>query len=363
MFLIRYEDGDVSPFFRGTAEDYTEIYSQTYIAVKKKFGNDTAQVRLGLAMGANEFSSEVLQRLEVKRQEAQVQNSNNNQDQVALDIDFIDVHVYSDVPNTLPYRVYGKPMTATAGNYEGMLARYGFLSSTPISFGEWSRSIPRYATDGPGAAFLACGLMYMNQMTKGNSNGAHNVEGGFVYSAQKVWDGVTGLDLNAAVVWNMWGGMVADTPVMLETTGDVGIQDQLCAVAGMSIATQGAASTAHDGSSVVVFYGHYKQSMQKGKGEKETTLPKSVVTVELKNIPWSTWTWSQQDNTEPAMLVEAAAGSGAGSDATLTLMVHGNSLGKLVLLNAADGACNQDVCGSSIPDGFRQRGNRVYPDE
>ena len=305
-----YEDEDLSPFFQGTPADYAGIYTATYRAAKARFAS---RVRVGLALGNNEFSTLVLKDLQ----------------QENVGVDFVDVHVYADDPAALPYRVWAKD----SGGVEGMLVAHGFAATTPITLGEWSRSIPRYATDGPGAAFLACGLIHMNAMTATNSGGKHNVERGFVYSASKVWDGLSPTDHNAAVVWNTWGDLVNKNSAMVEVAGTK-LDGHLQAVAGMSDPRRVLDPAEH---SVVVVYAHYEQSMSRGRGEKEKTLPRRAVKVEINNLPWANWTWTQADNTAPAELVPAAAGTGGGPSGFLTLMVHGNSFGTLVI-RPADGA-------------------------
>ena len=84
-----------------------------------------------------------------------------------------------------------------------LLLTAGFNPKTRLQIGEWSRSIGLdYAQDGPGAAYVACGLGYLDAMAPANSGGAHAVGSAMLYSVQKVWDGTandqtSSPDLNA----------------------------------------------------------------------------------------------------------------------------------------------------------------------
>jgi hypothetical protein len=136
----------------------------------------------------------------------------------------------------------------------------------------------------------------------------HNVEQGFAYSAGKIWNGNLNenSDVNAAVLWQTWGRMVATTPTMIKTAG-VRVDDKMCVVAGKFEPTL---SPLLQDQQITVLYGHYEQSRFKNNGEDEKTLPRRAITVELKNLPWTSWSWSQQDNTAPAALVVNATGVG-----------------------------------------------------
>ena len=85
-----------------------------------------------------------------------------------------------------------------------------FPRSTPVLLGEWSRFIPAYAMDGPGAAFLACCLMSLNGMHP--SNGPHFVEDSFVFAAGKIWKGFTegAPNEHAGVLWEVWQDLHAN---------------------------------------------------------------------------------------------------------------------------------------------------------
>ena len=100
----------------------------------------------------------------------------------------------------------------------GSLVAAGFPRSTPILLGEWSRFIPAYAMDAPGAAFLACCLVGLNSLHPANS--PHFVEDSFVFAAGKLWDGKApnAPNLHAGVLWQTWHDLQTKSPRMLNTT-------------------------------------------------------------------------------------------------------------------------------------------------
>lgn len=165
-------------------------YSATYMAVysraKAQFGD---AVQIGIALSAAQpFSRTVL---------ADLKGNGSS-------FDFVDNHQYPNTPSALPWSIYGRP----AMNIEYALEEAGFERTTRISIGEWSRSIGlNYATDGPGAAFVACGLTYLNAMTSANSGGAHNVADAYLFAASKIWTASSATqwqDRPAAAVLDWW---------------------------------------------------------------------------------------------------------------------------------------------------------------
>ena len=258
---------------------------------------------------------------------------------------------YPDVPSALKYQIYGKP---GRGNLEEMLEDHGFDPGTRVQLGEWSRSIgldyatdcvvtklhsafkvqkrmcaasdgdiptqrlvTAQATDGPGAAWLACGLGYLHGMGIDQSAGAHNVDQAYVYASPKLWDG-SGGDLNAATIWTWWGRQMAgkgEVPVAGTRSPEFGDDDDLCAVAG------------RDAEALTVVVAQY-EPVAGAPNTKPSTGACFDLAVALENVPWAEWTWTQYSNVAPAKLASVAWGSAAG-DATLHLKMHGNAFSTL----------------------------------
>ena len=82
-------------------------------------------------------------------------------------IDHVDIHMYGDSPLQLPWQVYAAPPDDDGpANWEDYFESVGLPRSTPIILGEWSRRIPHYAVDGPGGAYIMCGLSLLADMAE-----------------------------------------------------------------------------------------------------------------------------------------------------------------------------------------------------
>jgi hypothetical protein len=205
-------------------------------------------------------------------------------------------------------KIYAGPSGSTL---EGMLEDTGWPKDTPLLIGEWSRSIGQdYAQDVPGAAFLACGLVHLNDMGKHNSRGLHNIEQAFVYASSKVWAGEGGAcaDLNAAMLWNVWSKMavgellepkVASTPHMLDvvlqlaepTPQSQAPTDELCALAGRT-----AEGTTNAAPAINVLLGHYRGT---SGTSNPSILSPFALTVDIISLPWGSagrWAWEHYVN-------------------------------------------------------------------
>ena len=91
-------------------------------------------------------------------------------------IDHVDIHMYGDSPLQLPWQVYAAPPDDDGpANWEDYFESVGLPRSTPIILGEWSRRIPHYAVDGPGGAYIMCGLSLLADMAE-QPSGLHHIK-------------------------------------------------------------------------------------------------------------------------------------------------------------------------------------------
>ena len=156
------ELGGDCPFWTGSARQYAELYAAVYRAIMPEFG---AAVRIGAAvngalsqeqcppLGASVFDHcfdwHILTNISV----------------LGVPLDFAEFHWYGRKPALLPQILVAEGARALGKlSLEGSLVAAGFPRSTPILLGEWSRFIPVYAMDAPGAAFLACCLVGLNRL-------------------------------------------------------------------------------------------------------------------------------------------------------------------------------------------------------
>ena len=256
-----------------------------------------------------------------------------------------------------------------------LLLTAGFNPKTRLQIGEWSRSIGLdYAQDGPGAAYVTCGLGYLDAMAPANSGGAHAVGSAMLYSVQKVWDGTandptSSPDLNAATVFNWWARMVGAQHV--STAGsrqpypigpDPSSKDELCVFAARHQPGRGGTRLPGDAAGersggatdeVLAIIAHYQ-------AVDTTTKPKTGpcfdLTVQLRGVPYARWTWTQYANDVDKKLPAVAWGHGSGPTASLALQMHGNSYSTLAIAPSTGlgGARHR----SELPEGARSDG---YP--
>ena len=287
------------------------MYAAVYRAIKPAFG---AEVRIAVSGGNSNFTRDVLTAL---------------RGESGVGVDMLDVHIYPDQPSAIPWRIYGRPDLSV----ESMLEETGWDRGTPIQLGEWSRSIGlNYAFDGPGAAFVACGLAHINAL--GATNSEHNVELSYLFAASKIWDGTRpeSPDINAATVFNWWHQMSAPTgtgaaagpPRMLATTGtDFTSQSARTTGAELTVVAADRTVDTGGGGEVLVLVSQYT------KGPTDVTPPSTLacfdLAVTVSNVPWDRWTWTQYANEAGAALAAVAWGCGTGPNATLALQMHGNS--------------------------------------
>jgi hypothetical protein len=93
-----FEEKDLSPFWVGTSTEYEAMYYAVYKEIKITRGySDTTKVRVGAAIGANDFSKEFLTRVKA-RPSSDLAN-----------IDFVDVHMYPEIPSAILWKLYAKP--------------------------------------------------------------------------------------------------------------------------------------------------------------------------------------------------------------------------------------------------------------
>ena len=233
--------------------------------------------------------------------------------QPRIDLDWVDLHMYPTVPSNIPWQTVAKP-ARLGGSLVSKLKEHGYAETTPIVVGEWSRSIGlNYAIDAPGAAFIACGLIYMNDMTMhnsrnsgGNGGTTTNVEQAFLFSASKVWDGgykeattTNAPDLNAATVLNWWNRMVKLGPSAVRIDNLSGARykteghtDEICAVAA---GTHGDANGGTNGE-VLMMISHYEESQSGIMNDKVPVLDCFSIDVVLADVPWDEWEWTQYAN-------------------------------------------------------------------
>ena len=305
---------DSSPFYCKSPVEYGQMYGAIWKRNKQLYGN---KINIGIATDRGDYSKVIYQYLQKNK----------------LNFDFIDTHIYSETPSLLPWNIHKFQKKGGGGDsLEDTIASYGFPSNSRIQIGEWSRTIPMYAQDIPGAAYVACGFIYLNEMTFRNSNGMHNVANPYLYSIQKIWDGSANdpnkaPDLNAATALNWWRRMVGG--VHLTTSGgrkpypmgdDKTVKDEVCTLAAEK----------KENKEILVLLSHY-QSI--GKNKKPEVGACFQMTVELKNIPYKTWSWTQYENIVETVLPVVNYGHGSGSSETLQLEMHGNSFSTLVIMN------------------------------
>jgi hypothetical protein len=294
-----YEGSD-SPFWCRPAGDFATLYRATYARLSSEFGS---RIRVGLPLALNNFSTDLLRML----------RGNGSS------FDFVDHHVYAPAPSVIMWQVFARPER----NLEKEIAAAGFPASTPINIGEWSRSIGLgYAQDPPGAAFLTCGLIYLNALGQAGDGafGTHHVEQAYVFAAEKVWDGRTpgAPDLNAGRVWQAWSQMVGLAEVA--TSGGrypAGVDpahsgDDLCI-----LAAGGAGAN-----ELTVLVSHYKAD---GTSQRPTTLPAFPLNLALHGLPWPVWKWEQWGDVQQGSLRMLASGQQNGTQAALHLEMSGNA--------------------------------------
>ncbi|QDZ25513.1 hypothetical protein HOP50_17g80550 [Chloropicon primus] len=305
------EHSDYAFYCKGP-DDYAAMYIAVWNKAKAKFGN---RIRIGAALGLDDFSRTVV---------AQLKASN-------VGMDFVDHHSYPNTPSAIPYQVHVKP---GGYNMEDIMAEGGFSKTTPIILGEWSRSIGlNYALDGPGASFIAASLIYIDDMGLQRSGGVHNVEQAYLFSSQKVWDGLKpdAPDLNAATVLNWWRDMVG-RPAMPSTGGRMPTattNDEL------AVLMAGPKAEGKDSNDALALIAHYEADKQKPSRVLPTTGLPFDLQVNLEGIPWQDFKWTQYAKApKAASLVEVASGKGKGPKVTLGLKMNRNSFSTLRVENA-----------------------------
>jgi hypothetical protein len=302
--------GSSSPFYCRGPYEYASMYNAVWRRAKAEFG---ASIAIGAAVGLDDFTRTALSAI--------VGNGSS--------ANFVDIHIYPSTPSAIPYRIHAKPQR---GNLEDMLEDSGLSRTTRVQVGEWSRSIGLdYATDGPGAAFIGCGLVYLDGMTPANSGGAHAVADAFLYAAGKVWEGGQpgSPDMNAATVLNWWGGRMAGG-LHLATSGARmpsaahPNSDDLAVAA----AARGGDANGDATSEVNALIAHYMIEPST-PNVKPPTLACFDLSIDLQHVPWTRWSWTQYANVAPGALAAVAWGNGTGTSASLALQMHGNSYSTL----------------------------------
>ena len=309
------DDDAPTPFYCRSPGTYASMYAAIWSRVKPMFGD---RVNIGVSLDRSNYSKAVVKYL-----------SGNGSS-----FDFIDTHFYYNTPSKMPWSVHKTTASGTGGvSLETMLHDAGFDSKTRLQIGEWSRQIPWYAQDIPGAAYVACGLAYLNEMTLSNSGGEHNVGSAHIFSVQKVWDGHANnasnvTDLNAATIFNWWARMVGATH--LATTGarqpypmgtDPTNLDEMCVLAAR-----------HGNDEILAVFSHYYAP---SKTIRPTIGPCFALTVEVSGITWPEWTWTQYSNDQMGVLPAVAHGNSSGASASLALCARSNSFSTLRIAPAA----------------------------
>jgi len=127
-------------------------------------------------------------------------------------IDHVDIHMYGDSPLQLPWQVYAAPPDDDGpANWEDYFESVGLPRSTPIILGEWSRRIPHYAVDGPGGAYIMCGLSLLADMAE-QPSGLHHIKMACLFSVGKIWSGATQAPQNptlGGVAMHVYGEQLA----------------------------------------------------------------------------------------------------------------------------------------------------------
>ena len=312
------------PFWTGTAAEYASLYAKTRSAIRAEFG----AVRVGAAVnsalarscapghGHQCFDWHIL----------------GNISALGEPIDFVEFHFYGRSPQQFAWNIWQRPGELSL---EGSLLEAGFPRKTPILLGEWSRFIPAYAMDAPGAAFLGCCLASFNSMHPANS--AHALEDAFVFAAGKVWDGKTAgaPNLNAGVLWQAWDELVKGTPHLLQSTVTLAGPDW--GHAAVASADGGRANSgccelhvvaASDGKAAVsVFVANYNTTVGGGGRVPSIGAPHELL-LRVANLPCARVAWKQltqqQDGRQPVLAV-AAQGSAAGPHFQQAVTVRGNA--------------------------------------
>ena len=307
-----FEEKDLSPFWVGTSTEYEAMYYAVYKEIKITRGYvDTTKVRVGAAIGANDFSKEFLTRVK-----ARPSSENAN-------IDFVDVHMYPEIPSAILWKLYAKP-AAKGYSIETLLEETGFSKTLPILIGEWSRQIPWYSMDIPGAAFVASSLNHLNNMHA--TNGNHNVECAFLYAVQKLCNGqeTDCPDLNSATIMNWWGRMSKTNTIKLVTTGghlpsktsNDANGDELTVLAGIN------------GDELYVLISHYEGVNAQTKPNVGECFDAKI---SLSNIPYEKWSWTHYANVINTKLTAVHWGCGAGALKEISVQQHENSFSAIVI--------------------------------
>ena len=346
------------PFWVGTARQYAQLYSATYRAIKPVFGDS---VRIGAAVNSALSQHDCHHNGRKGTDHCFDWNILGNISQLAVPIDFVEFHWYGKQPVQLTWNLIGRgagapPNTGGALSLEDSLVAADFPRSTPVLLGEWSRFIPAYAMDGPGAAFLACCLMSLNGMHP--SNGPHFVEDSFVFAAGKIWKGFTegAPNEHAGVLWEVWQDLHAKTPRLLNTSlilgqpWSVSSDNDAAAWLGPSSCCEFHAVSGSNGvDAVTLLLASYNSTTEPGDRVPSVGATHTVA-IRVDRLPWSGEThWQQyaQANGEgesPRMRLvrEGQTGSNA-FDQQLTFNTNTFSVVKLVRVKTDDTAVTGTV--------------------
>jgi hypothetical protein len=287
-----------SPFWRGTAAQYACLYSASYSTIKTAFADE---VRVGPCLGLGQFDRDVL---------------GNLTGNCASKIDFVDMHLYKRRPWDFGTCI---PLA------EQQLVSAGFSATTPLLIGEWSRQIPLYAQDIPGAAFVASALTTFNAVHPSNSN--HAVERVFLFAAPFLWSGLPPYAAgDAGVVWNVWEYMSRVTPVMVYSNFSDSQPPADCCrfsvLAGKSGKPNGASTTTEEVTLLVTYY-NTTDGSHKAPEQGHARWP----VVLRAQLPWNggAFSWEHKTQDKGASLRVVDTGEGTGNLAAIATTLKTNT--------------------------------------
>ena len=160
-------------WWTGTPDEYADLYDA--IATEVKAIDSTADI--GPCLNLEAFSHQFMARIQTLDPQPP--------------IDFVDVHMYGDSPLQFPWRVYAAPPDEDGpSNWEDFFEHVGLPRSTPLVIGEWNRTIPNYAVDAPGAAYIMCSLSLLANLAE-QPGGLHHVSMACLFAVGKLWHGTT----------------------------------------------------------------------------------------------------------------------------------------------------------------------------
>jgi hypothetical protein len=193
----------LSDWWSGTADEYYGLYHAVNSAVTDEFGDEIDVVAaITLEGGVDGFSGRFL---ELAQQ--------NNEP-----IDAVYAHLYRINPSQTTYF-----FTHPTNSLGVFLAQYGYPEDTSVYITEWNRNIPVYAQSPSSQAYLTSVLTIYNDLWEGNAGnstyGVSTLKMAHFFAARSFFWG-EGMQIKPpGITWNVYGEMVANTPIRLQNEG------------------------------------------------------------------------------------------------------------------------------------------------